>query len=162
MRYLVGLLVFMLPLFAKAQTKKQVPANTALYKQLFSLDSSLFAAFNDCNAEQFAAYLDGDLEFYDDRNGLNSSRDKEIESFKNRCGQPSFHLRRALVKESMQVYPLNQYGAVQMGEHRFYETINGQKEVLTGTARFIHIWQNKDGKWTITRIISYDHKAIKK
>ena len=31
-----------------------------------------------------------------------------------------------------------------------------------GEARFIHLWQNKDGAWIITRIISYDHHSLGK
>jgi hypothetical protein len=30
-----------------------------------------------------------------------------------------------------------------------------------GEAKFIHVWQNKDGVWKITRVISYDHQAAK-
>jgi hypothetical protein len=32
----------------------------------------------------------------------------------------------------------------------------------TGEAKFIRLWQNKDGAWKITRVISYDHVALKK
>jgi hypothetical protein len=31
-----------------------------------------------------------------------------------------------------------------------------------GEAKFIHLWQNKEGKWQITRVISFDHHALPK
>jgi hypothetical protein len=133
-----------------------------LYYKLLILDSSLFSAFNNCDIENFQNLLDKDLEFYDDRTGLNKSWEKEIASLKNRCSQPSFRIRRELVRSSMQVYPINKYGAVQMGDHLFYETSNDQKEELKGKAKFIHLWKYLDGKWTLARIISYDHQAVGK
>jgi len=27
----------------------------------------------------------------------------------------------------------------------------------SGVAKFVMLWQNKDGAWRITRVISYDH-----
>jgi len=29
-----------------------------------------------------------------------------------------------------------------------------------GEAKFVHLWQNKDGAWKITRVLSYDHHAV--
>jgi len=52
------------------------------------------------------------------------------------------------------------YGAVETGVHRFYQPKTGSE--ATGEAKFIHLWQNKDGAWRITRVISYDHVALKK
>ncbi len=150
---------FSFPVFC--QESNGAAPNTKLYLHLFRLDSSLFNAFNSCDGERFKLFLSDSLEFYDDRQGLNRSRDKEMESFSNRCKQEWLKVRRELVPGSMKVYILGNFGAVQMGEHLFYETSNGQKEQLSTSARFIHIWQNKDGKWTLSRIVSYDHKAVK-
>ena len=33
---------------------------------------------------------------------------------------------------------------------------------LVGEAKFIHLWQNKDGVWKITRVISFDHQSLAK
>src|SRR5262249_35485094 len=73
--------------------------------------------------------------------------------------------RRELIKGSMQVYPINNYGAVQLGDHRFYVTENARladgqgKEVLSGVAKFIHVWKYENGEWRISRVFSYDHNA---
>ena len=31
-----------------------------------------------------------------------------------------------------------------------------------GEAKFVHLWQYKNGAWKITRVISYDHHALPK
>lgn len=80
-----------------------------------------------------------------------------MESLNNLC-KSEYRVRRELVAGSLEVYPINNYGAVEIGVHRFYETGKGQKEKLVGIAKFVHIWQKKDGEWKISRVISYDHK----
>ena len=50
------------------------------------------------------------------------------------------------------------YGAVEMGVHRFHHP-NAENAEPVGEAKFIHLWQNRDGVWKITRVISYDHHA---
>jgi hypothetical protein len=41
--------------------------------------------------------------------------------------------------------------------HRFRHP--GDSDV--GEAKFVMLWQYKDGAWKITRVISYDHGAAK-
>jgi predicted alpha/beta superfamily hydrolase len=52
---------------------------------------------------------------------------------------------------------MDNYGAIQMGEHRFYITEPGQPERLSGIARFTHLWKFANNEWKITRALSYDH-----
>jgi hypothetical protein len=66
-------------------------------------------------------------------------------------------LRRELVKESLGVYPKKDFGAVEMGVDRFYATEKGQHEKLSSEAKFTQLWQNRNGVWMLTRIISYGH-----
>jgi hypothetical protein len=143
-----------------AQTKVDSMHSRSLAEQIFYLDSILFSAFNNCDLEKFASLLDDNLEFYDDRQGLNTSKDAELQSLQNRCSNRSVKMRRVVVRESLQVYPLGNFGAVQMGEHLFYESSNGGAEQLRGKAYFVHIWKNTKGKWTISRIISYAHRPV--
>ena len=65
--------------------------------------------------------------------------------------------RRELVEDSMKVYPMNQYGALQTGKHMFYQFRNGQFE-FTESAIFTHLWKKTDEGWKLTRVYSYDHK----
>lgn len=62
------------------------------------------------------------------------------------------------MERSLEIYPIPGYGAVEIGVHHFYATEKGQQEHLTGTAKFVHVWQKKNGEWKISRVISYDHR----
>lgn len=135
-------------------------ATLELYNKIYSLDSALFESFNTCDLDKNKTFFTSDFELYDARSGLNTSREKEVISFRNRCaGQTK--LRRELVKGSLAVYPLAGYGAIQIGDHRFYSTEKGQQEKLVEDAKFIHVWQEKRGEWKLTRVISYDHRKRK-
>ena len=72
----------------------------------------------------------------------------------NICGK----VQRKLVAGSLEVYPLKGYGAVEIGVHRFYHP--GDPSNI-GEAKFVHLWQYKDGTWKVARVISYDHEAAK-
>ncbi len=80
-----------------------------------------------------------------------------MDSFK-RTFESDRKLRRELVSGSLEVYPIKDFGAVEIGIHRFYSTEKGQKEQLSSEAKFIHLWHKMDGKWKISRIISFGHQ----
>ena len=65
------------------------------------------------------------------------------------------NMTRELVGNTLEVYPVKDYGAIEIGAHRFCHVENGKNEC--GTFRFVHIWQKKDGEWKISRAISYSH-----
>src|SRR5829696_1585846 len=143
-----------------AQSQSDSITFKTLFTKIAALDSTLFNAFNTCDLPKFKELINEDFEFYDDRTGLNSSVEKEFDSFRSRCNG-DIKVRRELVKSTLQIYPLEHYGAVQMGDHRFYETEKGRPERLVGTARFVHVWQYKNDGWRLSRVISYEHKPIK-
>ena len=139
---------------AVAQTKPGEQTPEELARTLASLDAALLDSFNRCDLEKFATFFVDDLEFYHDKGGLTLSRQSLVESVKNNiCGK----VRREVVAESLEAHPIPGYGAVQIGSHRFYELSAGPGSGPVGVARFIHLWQHKDGAWKITRVISYDH-----
>ena len=97
-----------------------------------------------------------DLEFYHDQTGLAVGKAPFIAAIKqNICGK----VQRTLVPGSLEVHPLKGYGAVEIGVHRFHHPENSEDGV--GEARFVTLWQNKDGVWRVTRVISYDHHPAK-
>lgn len=137
-----------------AQSRYSTPAPEELSRTISSLDGALFDAFNQCDLENFGTFFSEDVEFYHDKGGLTQSRKSLIESVKNNiCSK----VRRELLSGTLEVYVIPGYGAVQMGVHRFYELNTGKGKEATGIAKFIHVWQYKDGAWKITRVISYDH-----
>lgn len=137
-----------------SQTGTSVEAKDNLYQTVASLDTVLFEAVNRCDLEKLGTLVTDDLEFYHDRSGLAVGKQVFLSSVKNNiCGKMS----RELVPGSLEVYPLKGYGAIEIGIHRFHHP--GHDDVWpVGEAKFIHIWQYKDGVWKLSRVISYDHK----
>jgi len=130
-----------------------------LFRTIASLDGEVFDAFNRCDLEKFGSFFTEELEFYHDNGGLtNKTRQSLVESVKeNICGKAY----RVLVPGTLEVYPMHGYGAVEIGVHRFYHPGRDREESV-GEAKFVHLWQEKDGAWKITRVISYDHHALPK
>lgn len=133
-------------------------APDALFLTIQSLDTQLFDAYNHCDLEKFGSLLADDLEFYHDIGGLSRGRQATVDGVKNNiCGK----VTRELVPGTLEVYPIANYGAVEIGVHRFHHPGDeGVKNV--GEAKFIHLWQNKDGVWRVTRVISFDHHPLSK
>jgi hypothetical protein len=134
------------------------PAPEPLFQTIQSLDTQLFDAYNHCDLEKFGSLLADDLEFYHDVGGLSRSRQTLVEGVKNNiCGK----VTRELVPGSLEVYPIANYGAVEIGVHHFHDPGHENIEPV-GEAKFIQLWQNKDGAWKLTRVISFDHHPLKK
>jgi hypothetical protein len=152
---------FLAPLFVAGATCLPVHAQSntpdpKLFKTVQDLDSKLFDAYNHCDLATLGAMVADDLEFYHDQSGLSVGKDLFLAAIKqNICGK----VERSLVRSSLEVYPLNGYGAVEIGVHRF--THPGHPEDTPGEAKFITLWQNKSGTWKVTRAISYDHEPLK-
>lgn len=49
-------------------------------------------------------------------------------------------------------------GAIQVGIHKFYETIAGKSERYASSAKFTHVWVLENGQWKLTKSLSYDHR----
>jgi hypothetical protein len=157
---LLPVLLAIAPLFAPLTYIHAQTASTPapLFQTIQSLDTQLFEAYNHCELEKFGSLLADDLEFYHDVGGLSRSRQTTVEGVKNNiCGK----VTRELVPGTLEVYPIANYGAVEIGVHRFHHP--GQDNVNpVGEAKFIHLWQNKDGAWKVTRVISFDHHPLMK
>lgn len=145
--------------FSSAQVNK----NSPLYKTILEKDSLLFnIGFNTCDISQFDALLSENFEFYHDKSGI-SDRKKFLSDLKNGlCKSPeTYQSRRELIPEKTQVFPLYEngelYGAIQYGEHRFYEKMEGKAEQYASTAKFTHVWIIENGKWKLKSGLSYDH-----
>jgi ketosteroid isomerase-like protein len=133
-------------------------APEALFQTIQSLDTQLFDAYNRCDLDKVGSLLADDLEFYHDKTGLSRGRAALVEGVKNNiCGK----VTRELVPGTLEVYPIANYGAVEVGVHRFHHPGHETSDSI-GEAKFIHLWQNKDGAWKITRAISFDHHALTK
>jgi hypothetical protein len=138
------------------QTLPSNDATDGLSKEIADMDNRLFQAFNERDLNTMASIFDKDLEFYHDREGLTNYQ-HNIDTFRRHFGEDT-RVRRELVKGTMQVYPLTGYGAVEFCIQRFYTIEKGKAEHLSATSRLVGIWRNEGGKWTLARVISYDHR----
>jgi hypothetical protein len=131
-----------------------IKSQEELTQAITALDKQLFDAYDTCNIEKLGTLVTDDLEFYHDKTGLAVGKQVFLEAIKkNICGK----VTRELVQGSLEVYPLHGYGAVEIGVHRFHHP--GDSDV--GEAKFVQLWQYKDGAWKISRVISYDHGGVK-
>jgi uncharacterized protein (TIGR02246 family) len=148
------------PLRALAQSvppleKLQKPQD--LDKAIAALDAAVFDAFNRCDLERFGAFFADEVEFYHDQGGVTLGKAALVDSVKkNICGK----MTRELVAGTMEAHYMKDYGAIEMGVHRFHHPSHEDTEGV-GEGKFIHLWQYKDGAWKITRVYSYDHHAAK-
>ena len=136
----------------KSSAQGMLPSDS-LYKHIVHMDSVLFNAFNNRDLKTFQSVLSTDLEFYHDKGGL-TDYNYSIESFKRTIAQNN-GLRRELVKGSLEIYPIKDYGAIQVALHTFCHLENGRQDC--GTFKFIHVWKKTGDEWKITRVLSYDH-----
>jgi ketosteroid isomerase-like protein len=128
------------------------PDDQKLYDTIVKLDSEFFGAYNTCdkNLDKYGEFYSENIEFYHDQSGLTTSKKEIIEGTKNNiCGK----VTRELVKGSIEVYPIKDYGAIEVGFHKFH---NNQKKkgTLSNAGRFVIVWQNTNNEWRITRVIS--------
>ncbi len=129
-----------------------------LDRAITALDTALFDAYNRCDLEKFASFLDENVEFYHDQGGVTLGRTALTDSVKkNICGK----VTRELVPGTFHAYYMKGYGAVEVGDHRFHHPGHEDTEGV-GEGKFIHLWQFKDGAWKVTRVISYEHHAAAK
>jgi ketosteroid isomerase-like protein len=132
---------------------KNSPASVELYNSIAHMDSVLFNAFNSRDIEKLKKLFTEDLEFYHDKGGL-TNYTQNMEAFKNTAAKNN-DLRRELIPGSLEVYPIKEYGAMEIGQHRFCHTENGKPDC--GTFKFVHIWKKINNEWKISRVISYGH-----
>jgi hypothetical protein len=134
----------------------------SLFGQVIIIDSIFFQALNSCDLKTYESFLTDDFEFYHDRGGLTKSREAEMTSMISFCGEQRQRqkLRRELIRESVEVSPIKDFGAVETGRHRFFLVIDDKTEKVIEEARFTNIWQRQSTGWKLSRVISYDHRPI--
>lgn len=138
--------------------------NIELFKIIKEKDSLLFQiGFNKIDTAQVSLLTSNDFEFYHDEHGVTNSKGVFVNNIGGIKDLP-FKTWRTLVNGSMEVFPLytdNQelYGAIQNGEHDFYQQKVNEEAHKTNTARFTHLWLIKDDSWKLTRVLSYDHQV---
>jgi hypothetical protein len=132
-------------------------ADARLRETIQRLDHDLFDSFNKCadatELARHASYFAEDVEFYHDNGGVTWTREAMLANTKQHaCGRYT----RELVAASFHVSPVKDFGAIATGVHRFCQ--NGTNE-CAGEADFVMVWRNTNGKWEVTRTLSFGHRA---
>ncbi len=129
-----------------------------LFATIKKMDAAIFDAFNAHDPDRLMSYFTEDLEFYHDTGGLGNYR-SNADDFKKMFGSVP-DIRRDLVQESLEIYPIKDYGAMEIGQHRFCHKENGKDDC--GTFGFAMVWRKVGDSWKISRVLSYGHKPPKK
>ncbi len=125
------------------------PDDQLLYDTIVAMDKAYFDAYNSCDLKTQTALYSEDIEFYHDQGGVMTVKEDIIDAIeKNICGR----VTRELVEGSIEVYPIKDYGAVQMGYHKFHN--NQEPNAPANPSKFIMLWQNENNAWKITKVIS--------
>jgi ketosteroid isomerase-like protein len=124
-----------------------------LFETVARMDSAIFDAFNAHDVERLMTMFTNDLEFYHDTGGLTDYQQSQENFKKLFAGTPD--IRRDLVQGSLEVYPIKDHGAIEIGEHRFCHKENGKDDC--GTFKFAMVWRKAAESWKISRVISYGH-----
>ncbi len=158
-------------LAGQAQARTEVllpiplPEGAALTEVVRTADEKLFALFfTGCDPEKLHGMVTETLEFYHDKAGVVASSGPDfVDQYAKNCearkAPDAWRSRRELVTESLHVDPVPGFGAMEVGEHLFYERQGDGPERLAGRAGFAMVWQWDDGVWKLHRVLSFGHKA---
>ncbi len=130
--------------------KYEMNVSKEFYNNIVYLDSLFFDAYNRCNIVVMDSLISENLEFYHDKGGFSNSKKETIEAVKkNICGK----VTRELLKGSIEVYEIKNFGAIEIGFHGFHNNQEQQPE-KTHFSKFIHIWHLNNNRWQLFRVIS--------
>jgi ketosteroid isomerase-like protein len=152
---IIFLVALIIGLSTPARGSAQSPAidSLGLRREIVRADSALFAAFNARDLTAMRTLFTADLEFYQDNEGFEDYT-QTMNDFAQMFSHPPV-IHRELVSGSLEVYPIKNYGAIEAGMHRFCHIENGKNDC--GTFKFVHIWRKANGRWAISRVVSYAH-----
>ena len=151
-RVILSLIAFLMSFFAFGQINeipKYKPVDTNLYNEIIKMDTKYFNAYNSCDMKTQEEIYGENLEFFHDKGGLSTSKSDLLKALKeNICNK----VKRTLIKGSVEVYPIKDYGAIQMGYHKFYNKQEPNAKSIP--SKFVVVWKNKNNQWKITKVIS--------
>ncbi|WP_067037430.1 nuclear transport factor 2 family protein [Allomuricauda sp. CP2A] len=145
LKLILGIGFMVMTSSAMAQAQK----DSELYTTIARMDSIYFNAYNTCDMEKQAEIFDEDIEFYHDKGGFSKDKQALLESLeKNICGK----VTRTLVDGSIEVHPIENFGAVEIAMHKFYN--KEEPNAKSKASKFIVIWKQIGDNWKISRVVS--------
>lgn len=138
----------------------------ALLAEVRAADAALFETFFErCDPARLASMVTPDFEMYHDKDGVvATSGEAFVALYAKGCeakkAPEAWRSRRALLPETLRVDPVPGYGAIEEGDHVFYERKGDGPEKLVGKAHFVQLWKKGSDGWRVARILSYAHAAV--
>lgn len=138
----------------------------ALRAEVQAADTALFETFfARCEPARLASLVTPDFEMYHDKDGVvATSGEAFVALYAKGCeakkAPDAWRSRRALLPETLRVDPVPGYGAIEEGDHVFYERQGDGPEKLVGKAHFVQLWKKAPDGWRVARILSYAHQAV--
>ena len=121
--------------------------------------------FERCDPARLASLVTPDFEMYHDKDGVVATSGAAfVALYAKQCearkAPGAWRSRRALLPVSLRVDPVPGYGAIEEGDHFFYERRGDGPEKLVGRAHFVQLWKKAPDGWRVARILSYAHQAV--
>ncbi|WP_213979163.1 nuclear transport factor 2 family protein [Sphingomonas sp. dw_22] len=151
--------------FALPQTVA-IPAGNALTAEIQAADIDFFATFfQGCDPARLGRMVTPDFEMYHDRDGVvATSGEAFVALYAKGCeakkAPDAWRSRRELVAGTLHVDPVPGFGAIEEGDHIFYERQGDGPEKLVGRAHFVQLWRKAADGWRLARVLSYAHRAL--
>lgn len=155
----------LLMFLAAVLSAERPPEGRVIRDEIAAADAELFdIVFTRCDPVRLRALLTPDVEFYHDKGGfIFRSADDFVADHQKQCASrqkpDSWRSRRELVRETLVVDAVPGYGAMEAGDHLFYERKGSGPERLAGRSRFAMVWQRANDGWRLSRVLSFSHKA---
>jgi len=125
------------------------PVNQEIFNEIQAMDTKFFNAYNSCDLDTQSDIYSEDIEFFHDKGGLMTSKQGIIDGTeKNICGK----VTRTLIPRSIEVYPIKDFGAVEIGYHKFFN--NQEPDAISNPSKFIIFWKKSGSDWKITKVVS--------
>lgn len=163
------------PLVAAAQSQP-MPDTAEMVERIERADARLFwGFFEGCDPDSVAELIHDDFRMVHDLVGLPAASGAQmVGQAREMCaargeGGPNegYRNRRLLVPGSREIRRMGDWGALESGMHTFHEwredpNSDAAEWVMTGGARYMHVWQwmPEEGRFRLLESLSYDHGAV--
>jgi hypothetical protein len=143
-----------------------LPQGAALTEEIRAADAVFFRTyFEACDPAKIEAMVTPDIEMYHDKAGfIFTSAEAFVADYAKGCEEKkapdAWRSRRELVPSSLRIDPVPGFGAIEEGDHLFYERKGDGPEKLVGKAHFVQVWQRAADGWRLKRVLSYAHQAV--
>jgi len=151
-KFFLFIIALLMSFFSSAQVneiQKYKPSDIKLHNEIVKMDAKYFNAYNTCDMQTQADLYDENIEFFHDKGSLATDKKELLKALKeNICNK----VTRTLIKGSIEVYPIKDYGTIEIGYHKFFNKEEPNAKSIP--SKFIVVWKKNKNDWKITKVIS--------